>query len=386
MIMSRENCALTLLLPGEDPAKPKFRLKSIRYAIKDTVKFLLGRPRLRAQIDDASRVAVAELIGRLRDIHPTIRIRYSSGLESGLKNAAKDLRLDAVYMAMRAPRPRPDCAVIGYVPDYQHRHLPHLFSTSEIDKRDEIFGRLIAQSDAMVMNARAVKEDMQKFTPGTLPELHVLPFSPNLDPAWLRDRPELTLKYAIGGPYFIICNQFWMHKDHLTAFRAMAEIARIRPDVTLVCTGGTTDYRDPSYFGKLLAQAEQLGLGSNLRLLGHIPKDDQIELMKHALALVQPTLFEGGPGGGSTYEAVALGQRVLLSDLPVNLEVDDGDIRFFKRGDHFALAELMRITLGEEHKRTDPQELITKSDARLRRNGESVWASIQAAIEAKLAS
>lgn len=324
-----------------------------------------------------------ELIRRLKLIDPSLEIRYSAGLDDGLARAVAELRLDAVYLAMRCPKPRPACALIGYVPDYQHRHLPHLFSAEERAERDQVFGDLIAASDAMVMNARAVEEDMRRFTRGSLPGLHVLPFSPNLNPEWLNDRPEVLLNYAISGPYFIVCNQFWMHKDHLTAFRAIAEIARNRNDISLICTGGTTDYRDPTYFGRLKAEAEKLGVGPRLRLLGHIPKRDQIELLKHAVALVQPTLFEGGPGGGATYEAVALGQRVLLSDLPVNLEVDVGDARFFPKGDHVALARLMMSALEETVRRGDSAELIAQSEQRLRLNGEAIWTSVQAAISTR---
>jgi len=232
----------------------------------------------------------------------------------------------------------------------------------------------------MVMNARAVADDMRRFTPEPLPPLHVLPFCPALNADWLGDRPELLSTYSINGPYFIVCNQFWIHKDHLTAFRALAEIAKRHPDVSLVCTGGTTDGRDPTYFRKLEAEVAKLGLGSRLRLLGHVPKRDQIELLKHAVAMIQPTLFEGGPGGGSTYEAVALGQRVLLSDLPVNREIDDGDVRFFTPGDHVSLSKLMEAALEETPVRSSPEELISKSSARLKRYGEAIWASVTAAI------
>jgi len=380
---ARPRGRLTLLVPGAAPAKRRFTWKSVRYAIKDWVKALIGRPRLPQNPEITQNLQSDELIRRLRQIDPSLEVRYSAGLDDGLAQAAADLRLDAVYLAMRCPKSRPACALVGYVPDYQHRHLPHLFSTEERAQRDQVFGALIAVSDAMVMNARAVAEDMRRFTPGPLPELHVLPFSPNLDPEWLQDRPELRAAYAIDGPYFIVCNQFWMHKDHLTAFRALAELAKSRSDVSLICTGGTTDYRDQTYFGKLEAEAARLGLGSRLRFLGHIPKRDQIELLKHAVALVQPTLFEGGPGGGATYEAVALGQRVLLSDLPVNLEVDGGDVCFFTKGDHAALAQLMKEALEDPARRGDSADLLAQSERRLRRNGEAIWASIQDAISTR---
>jgi len=385
MKAARPTGGLVLLVPGEAPVRTKLTWKLFRYAVKDAIKALLRRRRLKQHPDETRSQAITELIGRMREVYPAIEVRHSAGLDDGLAQAAADLRLDAVYLVMRLPKPRPDCALVGYVPDYQHRHLPHLFSSKELTERDEVFGRLVAGSDAMVMNAKAVAEDMRRFTTDPLPGLHVLPFSPNLNPEWLQDRRELLATYGVDGPYFIVCNQFWMHKDHLTAFCAMAEIARHRPEVSLICTGSTTDYRDPSYFAKLEAEADKLGLGAKLRFLGHIPKRHQIELLKHAVALVQPTLFEGGPGGGSTYEAVALGQRVLLSDLSVNLEVDGGDVRFFPCGDYLALARLMATVLDEAPTQCDPAALSANSEARLRRNGEAIWASIDSAIIARKA-
>jgi len=383
LMTAEPDSSVYLLIPGARPDKHKTLWKDFRYAIKDAIMSMAGRPpRSKSAVDTQTR-RVDELVGKMREIDPGLKVRFSASLDDGLSQAVSELRLDAIYLAMRLPESLPDCALVGYVPDYQHRHLPHLFSAKELAERDEVFGALIAGSDAVVMNARAVEEDMRRFASGPLPGMHVLPFSPNLEPEWLTDRPELCEKYAIGGSYFIICNQFWMHKDHLTAFRAMAELARRRPDVTLICTGNTTDYRDPTYFGRLQADAAKLGLGSRLRFLGHIPKRDQIELLKRAVALIQPTLFEGGPGGGSTYEAVAIGQKVLLSDLPVNLEVDGGDVRYFACGDHVALAGLMETALSEATKPRNPAALIAKSEARLRRNGEAIWSSIRSAIDAR---
>ena len=372
-----------LLVPGTAPAEPRFTWKGFRFAIKDAVKALIGRPRMKHSPEIAQTFAACEIISRIRAHVPTLEVRHSAGFDEGLARAADELHLDAVYLTMRLPCPRPACALVGYVPDYQHRHLPHLFSPEELALRDAVSGRLISASDAMVMNARAAAKDMRRFAAGQLPLLYALPFAPSLNPEWLCDRPELLTAYAITGPYFIVCNQFWIHKDHLTAMRAMAEVAKARPDVVLICTGSTNDYRDPTYFRKLEAEAAKLDLGSRLRFLGHIPKRDQIELLKHAVALVQPTLFEGGPGGGSTYEAVALGQRVLLSDIPVNQEADDGDIRFFPQGDHLSLAALMSAALNEAHGPIKPAEMIAKSESRLRRYGEGVWASIRGAMASR---
>lgn len=374
---------IILLAPGASFTEPEFTWGSFRYAIKDALKALLGRPRLKQNPKAAQAFAIAELACRIREHIPNLEVRYSAGLRDGLTSAARELRLDAVFLAMRTPVPRPSCALVGYVPDYQHRHLPHLFSEKEHAGRNKVFGQLIGASDAMVMNSNQVADDMRRFTHGPLPGMFVMPFAPITEEEWLAERPELLPRYAISAPYFIICNQFWEHKDHLTAFRAMREILRHRPDVSLVCTGAMNDYRNPSYIGKLVTEVEKLGLGGRLRLLGHIPKRDQIELLKNAAALVQPTLFEGGPGGGSTYEAVALGRRVLLSDIAVNREIDGGDIRFFPCGDHVALSRLMKDALDEAIAPSSPAALIAKSNARQRRNGEAIWDSIRFAIAAR---
>jgi GNAT superfamily N-acetyltransferase len=371
---------IILLSPTAAPAEPKLSWKGFRFAVKDALSALAGRPRSRLSTDAEKMRGVSDLVSRILEHIPTIEVGHSAGLRDGLAGAAENLRLDAVLLAMRKPRPRPRCAVVGYVPDYQHRHLPRLFSAKEIAGRDRAFEKLALDSDAMVMNARAVAEDMRRFTGGVLPELHALPFAPALNPEWLEDKAGVLEKYRASGPYFIVCNQFWMHKDHLTVFRAMAGLSARHGEVALICTGETNDYRNPGYFGQLTDEVRRLRLESRVRFLGHIPKRDQIELMKHSVALIQPTLFEGGPGGGATYEAVALGKRVLLSDIAVNREIDTGDVRLFPGGDHAALSALMGETLAETPGPGRPDALLAKSGARLSRNGEAIWGCVRSAI------
>ena len=385
MKAAEPNSSIYLLVPGAAPARFFGSKTSVRSAIKRAIKALIGQPRAMQSpyLDRAT--SVAEIIRQMAEIDPKLKVRYRASF-GRLAAAASDLRLDAVYLAMALPEPRPSCALIGYVADYQHRHLPHLFSADDLAQRDKGFGKLIASSDVMVTTSRAVTEDMRRFTPEPLPELHGLPFSPNLNSEWLQEQPDVLATYAIEGPYFIVCNQFWMHKDHLTVFRALAEIATRRPDVSLVCTGYTSDYRDPTFFGKLQAEAAKLGLGSRLRILGHIPKRDQIELLKRAVSLIQATRFEGGPGGGSTSEAIALGQRVLISEIPINREIQDGDLRFFPPGDHVVLAQLMSEVLSEVPRSPDPDSLIDLSEVRLRRYGESIWVAIHAAVASREAA
>ena len=96
----------------------------------------------------------------------------------------------------------------------------------------------------------------------------------------------------------MICNHFWIHKDHATALRAFAQVVQ-RPehsDLNLVMTGATSDFRDPAHFEGIVALIRSLGIESRCRILGLIPKGDQIALLCAARVLIQPTRYEGGPG------------------------------------------------------------------------------------------
>ena len=71
---------------------------------------------------------------------------------------------------------------------------------------------------------------------------------------------------------------------------------------------------------------------------------------------------------------------MLLSDLLVNREIDDEDVHFFPPGDHASLSKLMEAALEEDPVKSSPKELVSKSNARLKRYGEAIWASVTAAI------
>ena len=226
---------------------------------------------------------------------------------------------------------------LGYIADFQHSHLPQFFSAAEIAARNANFSDMLQRALGVIVNARSVAQDIERFLPGRSARVTALPFSAAPDPAWFALGEPPLARYGIEGPYFIISNQFWQHKDHLTAYCAFARVLRQHPGLTLVCTGETSDFRNPGHFAMLCRAARELGIEARLRVLGLIPKRDQIGLLRGALAVVQPTLFEGGPGGGSVFDAVALGVPAIVSDVPVNLEIDEPLVTFFKASDVAAL-------------------------------------------------
>jgi glycosyltransferase involved in cell wall biosynthesis len=276
--------------------------------------------------------------------------------------------IDAAIPVMSPLSPSIKVPWVGYIYDFQHRCLPDFFTAEEIRRRDAQFLELATTACALVVNSKKVASDIKKYIPGATAKVYTMPFSPFLDQHWLLGEKRTVRKPS--KPYFIICNQFWIHKDHKTALRAFAQIAKYHPDVILICTGIMNDYRMPDYLRAVLDEIDHLKIGSRVKLLGLLSKREQMLLLRNSLALIQPTLFEGGPGGGAVYDAVALGVPALVSNIEVNQEVDCGDVRFFEAGNPDNLARLMRDFLQSEPlPRPDRLELLEAGKARLVRCG-----------------
>ena len=89
---------------------------------------------------------------------------------------------------------------------------------------------------------------------------------------------------------------------------------------------------------------------------------------------MQPTLFEGGPGGGSVYDAIALGVPSIVSDIPINREIVSKftDVQFFKPKDSKSLSELMRRFTQQERTRPNYELLFQSSKLNIELLGENL--------------
>lgn len=328
---------------------------------------------------DALDAVAAGIDGPIQTVH-------CSMLRSSLVAALERVRADVLLPSIRPwPRDFP-VAWVGYVPDLQHRCLPEYFTGGEIARRDHEIALLLSGTRSVIVNSAATRNDLQRFFPDAGARLFVLPFAPLLDDEFDNSgAAEVQRAYGIRGPYFLVSNQFWVHKDHRTALRAFKRLidSSGRADVELVCTGATDDYRARGHFARLLAELDALRLRERVRIPGLVPRADLLALMAGAVALVQPTLFEGGPGGGAVYDAVALGLRALVSDIPVNREIDADGIEFFTAGGAEELAGLMARALAD--KRTPPgvEELGRRSQWRSALLAERLIEAAEHAIAAR---
>ncbi len=139
-----------------------------------------------------------------------------------------------------------------------------------------------------------------------------------------------------GAPVFLAIGRLAPVKDFATLLRAFRHVVEVRPAHLIILGAG------PEH-GRLLALAEELGLGDRFRLLGIVP--EPFEYLRHATALIVSSLSEGF--GNTVVEAMACGTPVVATRCggPEELLRDGALGRLVPVGDAAALGEAMLAML-----------------------------------------
>jgi glycosyltransferase involved in cell wall biosynthesis len=201
---------------------------------------------------------------------------------------------------------------------------------------------IVKNGKQIVFSSKSAKKDFNQIHPQNTLRQFVLRFAVT-HPA-LENCNSVLARYQLPEDYFICCNQFWQHKNHAIIFKAIHLLKKQGREVLVVFTGKEDDYRHPGYFKELTVLIDQLDIRSNIRLLGFISREDQLCLMKHSIAVLQPSLFEGW----STVieDAKSLQARIIASAIPVHKEQLEqySSSALFPSADEQALSALMLST------------------------------------------
>ncbi len=282
-----------------------------------------------------------------------------------LCKAVRRIGIDVMFPVLRDLTEEFPIPWVPYMPDFQHKYFPQFFTEADIEYRDEDFKNKVMPERTVMVEAESVKNDILTFYPEAKARIFVMPYTAIPEPEWLEISTTDVAGYNLPSKYFLISNQFWQHKDHITAFKALAELKDIDQEICIVCTGNTQDNRNPEYFPSLIKLLEDAGIKDRVMFLGFIPKKDQIAIMCGAVAVIQPTLFEGNPGGGIAYNAVSMNVPLILSDIPVNKELKGDNIYFFKHSDFEDLASKMKSLAETDNKYIlDRDGLVASADRR----------------------
>jgi glycosyltransferase involved in cell wall biosynthesis len=258
---------------------------------------------------------------------------------------------------------------IGWIPDFQHRRLPHFFSDEELRHRDEWFQAVVNDGGHVVVSSEDARQDLMRWFPTTPTRVSVLPFVSASADEWYEEEPgEIAAQFQLPEKFLIFPSQFWIHKNHRVLFEAI-RILRDKgvTDICLVSTGHTHDYRHPDYFSSLQNLLEQHGLNSHVRILGFLPRKVQVQLIRRAVAVVQPSLFEGW--SALVEDARTLGKRIYVSDIPIHREEQPFDAVFFHPDNAEQLAEL--VARDWPDLRPGP-DLIKEREARAQQHGRAL--------------
>lgn len=232
---------------------------------------------------------------------------------------------------------------IGWIPDFQHMHLPHLFNKKELKRRNKEFSKVSETCTKVIVSSRNALADLIAFSASGGKKAEVLQFAiaPHIEePAKAISISELEEKYKFRGKYFLLPNQFWVHKNHGTVIEAVAKLKSSGIDVQVLATGNTNDPRCPQHFSTLMHQVNVTGIKDNFKVLGIIPIKDLNTLMQNAVAIINPSLFEGW--STTVEEAKSFNKRIILSDIPVHREQEPRRGEYFPPQNANILAEKMR--------------------------------------------
>lgn len=307
-------------------------------------------------------------------------------LAAHLQELVREHPVDCFFPLLTPPSFILPAPALGWIPDFQHHVLPQFFTEEDRNIRNHIFTFLSSYCYRIACSSEAARADLRRFYPGAGHKALLLRFRAMLPKHLLTPpvAPALT-RLGIDEPYLYLPNQFWVHKDHATAFAAWKHLAQAMPSrevPLLVCTGNPEDYRARGHYQTLLAFLEENGLEKRIRMLGFISREDQLILYRAASAILQPSRFEGW--STSIEEARCLGKPLIASDIPIHQE-QAPDALFFPVGDAAVLAEVVRSQwhlLPKDHSPEREQTAWEAYQTPMAQFGEDVLTAVTATVAA----
>jgi glycosyltransferase involved in cell wall biosynthesis len=323
---------LFFLSGSSDERDEKLRAKRMRLASTD---YLPAEKQLRKLfgLKEKSRALRGE--ARLRKL---LRLRG----DSDLFGLAQHNSINVLLPLLDLPPWRIVPGTIGWIPDFQHLHLPQFFGSKDLQQRNATFRRLAEKATVVMLSSEAARDDFTQFAPDHADKARVLPFPSllafddlNADPNATRDKFNLPEKFAL------VANQFWAHKNHALVVQALALLKSTGVRVPVVMTGLPSDHRDPANknFSALLQAIAAAGLNDQITILGLVPYSDLVNLMRTAALVIQPSRFEGW--STVVQDAVALGRPLLCSEISVHREQVPRALGFFPTDGADVLAQLL---------------------------------------------
>ncbi|MDP9080664.1 MAG: glycosyltransferase family 4 protein [Bacteroidota bacterium] len=250
-----------------------------------------------------------------------------------------------------------NCVTINWIPDFQHKHLPKLYSKVHLFVRDFRLRSLAKYSDMVILSSYDALNDFEKFTHEYVDKARVVHFVSQTTSFEDKGISYITDKYNIKNKYFFLPNQFWSHKNHKVAFEAIKIAQKTYPDILLICTGHLNDDRGGKHIIELQSFIAKNNLQDNIRLLGLVPFGDVLLLMKYSISIINPSHFEGW--SSTVEESKSMQKSLILSDIGVHHEQSPSEGVFFNPDNASELSDILINKWEQEEENVNKQEVKT---------------------------
>jgi glycosyltransferase involved in cell wall biosynthesis len=258
-----------------------------------------------------------------------------------IKDIISRFDLDGIYPLHDYPvKTKGKTRLVCWYADLQHKYYPEFFTRMKLLERSLRIKFILRNSDELVVSSQAVADDFYKFFRiRKKMKMHIFHFVSVIDDPGNLDILELRNKYNLPEKYYMVSNQFHKHKNHRVLLNALVKLKEKGSDVHLAITGRFPDATHSPYMQELHKIINENGIQSQITMMGIIPRNEQLFLMKHSQAVLQPSLFEGW----STVieDARSLQVPVIASDLAVNIEQLGSTGTYFKPHNAEELATIL---------------------------------------------
>lgn len=250
--------------------------------------------------------------------------------------------------------------VVACIHDLQHNVYPHLFKSEAWHGRNADYGFAIQRADRLISISDFERQNLEIFFGSD--NVDVVHHSGYLSSYY--DEMVATKFMNRGdipsGRYIVYPAVAWPHKNHFRLVQGFFLAKKMGlGDIRLVLTGAIEHEMSQPGF---LVHAKRLGLGDDLVVKGFVSDRLLAAIIKHAEALIFPSLYEGF--GIPVVEAMQLGTPVIVSRAAAIPEIaSDAAVYLSDPENSFAIARDLVASLA------DPETLETKRRLGLERSG-----------------
>ncbi|MBB6127044.1 glycosyltransferase [Mucilaginibacter lappiensis] len=233
--------------------------------------------------------------------------------------------------------------IVNWIPDFQCVHFPELWPQKQLDLITSINTNISKYSDVVILSSYDALNDFKKFAPFQIEKARVLQFvsQPGEINGIENLYQKIKEKYKLNNKFFYLPNQFWSHKNHMVVLKAVNQLVKEGINPLVITTGVMNDFRgNNKNLDDIKSYIKQNNLEKNILLLGLIPYNEVLILMRKCIAVINPSFFEGW--SSTVEEAKSIGKTVILSDIPVHREQDPSKAFYFNPNQEDELADILK--------------------------------------------